>query len=213
MSDVANMTGAAATGAAGSDSDTGSLERELEELVADVEAAGREWGVRPDSREGRFVSALLGAMGWLGRLGAASRTSFEALARENRAAAEMELARAREITKAASIGLTQARNAQIFLQVEQENVVARMIHETLPLFIEKLQGALLLRERRWNDALQRRRYAVVGLVTLCLFLGGYALRAWEDGGPGDALSQCLEHSLVAQGHLYCDVTSFARAVQ
>ena len=152
-------------------------------------------------------------MGWLGRLGAASRTSFEALARENRAAAEMELTRAREITKAASIGLTQARNAQIFLQIEQENVVARMIHETLPLFVEKLQGALLLRERRWNDALQRRRYAVVGLVTLGLFLGGYVLRAWEDGGPAAALSQCLEHPLAAQGHLYCDVTSFARAVQ
>lgn len=187
--------------------------QDLAAALREIEASAREWGIRPELVEGRFVSAMMAAIAGVGRITDAAKLEFRELFKQNQEAAASDLARAREITKAASIGLTQARNAQIFLQVEQENLVARMIQETLPLFIEKLQGALVLRERRWNDGVQRRRYAVVALVTLGLFLGGYVVRAWEDGSPADVLAQCLTHPLAAQGHLYCDVTSFARAVQ
>ncbi len=193
--------------------DPAALEQEFTRLVAAVNEASREWGVRPDSREGRFVSALLGTTGWFGRLSLAAQASARAEGRHNREAAELELARAKEITRAAQIALNQARNAQISLQIEQVNVTDKMIKETLPMFIEKLQGALVLRERRWNDRIQRRRYAVVSLVTLGLFLGGYVLGAWGDPAATNALVQCLAHPLQAQGHLYCDVTSFAQANQ
>ena len=194
----------------GSGPETGAWEGGLEILVAEVERTGREWGVRPDSLEGRFVSALLGTTKWLGRLGLSAQASFETLGRHNRDAAELELARAREITKAAQIALSQARNAQIVLEIEKENVVGRMIDKTLPLFIEKMQGVLVVREKRLNDDLRWRRYGIVGLVVLSLVLGGYALRAWEDDGATSALGECLAHPLQASGHLYCDVTGFAQ---
>lgn len=197
----------------GSGPEPGVWEGEFERLVAEVERTGREWGVRPDSLEGRFVSALLGTSRWLGRLGVSAQVSFETLGRHNRDAAALELARAREITKAAQIALSQARNAQIVLEIEKENVVGRMIDKTLPLFIEKMQGVLVIREKRLNEDLRWRRFGAVGLVMLGLVLGGYALRAWRESDAASILGECLAHPLQANGHLYCDMTSSQKANQ
>src|SRR5215471_17388999 len=136
---------------------------EFERLVAEVEAAAEEWGVERDSVEGRFVSALLGTTRWLGRLCVAAQARAEAVVRENREAAERELAAAREITRAARAGLTQADVMLTVVQVEKENLVAKMIKETLPLFAERLKEALVIREKRWNDDVKRRRLATAVL--------------------------------------------------
>ena len=181
---------------------------EFKRRMAATEDAAREWGVRAAEPEGRFVSALLGAMRMMGGLSDAALRSSERTAQINRRAAELELARAQEVTKAANIALSQARNAQIALVVEQETVVDGMVNKTLPLFIDKLQGALIIRERRWNDDVRQRRLVIAGLVALGVFLGGYALRAWADSDRTAALGQCLAHPLASQGHIYCDVTSF-----
>ena len=101
--------------------------KEFEQLVAQVKAAAEDWGVEPDSVEGRFVSALLGTTRWLGRLCVATQTRAEAVVRENREAAERELAQAREIRRAAEVSLRQARTALISLEVEQENLTVKMI--------------------------------------------------------------------------------------
>jgi hypothetical protein len=201
----APMEGASVPGAVGSEVDAGQLDRELKQLVADVEATGREWGVRPDSREGRFIAALLGTVGWLGRLGAASRASFETIARENRKAVEAELAQARELRGAADAALRQVRNAQATLVVEHESVTLRMIQETLPMFAERLQNVLVIREQRWNADVRRKRYALAGAVVLGVFLAGYGLASWQDSGPVDAFGRCLEHPLQYDKHFYCSI--------
>ena len=148
--------------------DPASWEAEFHEQVAAVEKAARAWGVRPDSLEGRFVSALLTATGSLGRLCVAALAGFEGLARENREAVKQELVAAKEITRAAKAGLTQADVMLTVVQVEKENLVAKMIKETLPLFADRLKEALIIRERRWNDDVKRRRVAMAGAVTLAL---------------------------------------------
>jgi len=205
---VEQPTGADAGG------DASAWEKEFAALVGAVRTTAREWGVRPDSLEGRFVSALLGTTEWLGRLNASSQANFAAIGRQNRDAAALELARAKEITKAANIALSQARTAQIALQVEQENLVFRMMKEVMPLFIEKLQGALVLREESWNAGVRRRRYAVTGLVTLGLFLGGYGVCAWQNRGATSLLGQCMAHPVSSSnGRIYCDVTDFGQAAQ
>jgi hypothetical protein len=188
--------------------DSASWEAEFREQVAAVEEAARAWGVRPESLEGRFVSALLTATGSLGRLCASALEGLETLARENREAAERELAAAKEITRAARAGLTQADVMLTVVQVEKENLVAKMIKETLPLFADRLKEALIIREKRWNDDVKRRRFATAGAVTLALVLGAYGVRAWQDNAVTGAFYGCLAHSLQASGHFYCDVTSF-----
>jgi hypothetical protein len=187
---------------------SGSWEAEFQKQVAVVENAARAWGVRPDSLEGRFVSALLTATGSLGRLCAAALAGFEGLARENREAVERELAAAKEITRAAKAGLTQADVMLTVVQVEKENLVAKMIKETLPLFAERLKEALIIREKRWDDDVKRRRFATAGAVTLALVSAAYGVRAWQDGAVTGAFYRCLAQPLQASGHFYCDVTAF-----
>ena len=181
---------------------------EFDRLVGEVERTAKEWGLRSDSLESRFVTALLGCTRWMGRLSEASQSEFKRLFEQNRDAAELELARARELTKAANVALGQARNALINLQIERENVTIRMIHETMPMFAKELRGALVIREKSLNEGVRLRRFVVAGLVTLGVLLGGYGLRAWADSDAVGAIGHCLAHPLQAQGHLYCDVTSF-----
>jgi hypothetical protein len=188
--------------------DCASWEAEFREQVAAVEKAARAWGVRPESLEGRFVSALLTTTGSLGRLCASALAGLETLARENRAAAERELAAAKEITRAARAGLTQADVMLTVVQVEKENLVAKMIKETLPLFADRLKEALIIREKRWNEDVKRRRFATAGAVTLALVLCAYGVRAWQDNAVTGAFYGCLAHPLQASGHFYCDVTAF-----
>jgi hypothetical protein len=193
--------------------DAAAWANEFEQLVANVEAAAEEWGVEADSVEGRFVSALLGTTRWLGRLCVAAQARAEAVARENREAAERELAQAREIRRAAEVSLKQARTALISLEVEKENLTVKMIKETLPLFAERLKDALVIRERRWNDDVKRRRFATAGLVVLGLVSGGYGIRVWQSWEATTTQEWCLWNQLQANGHTYCDLTSFRRSHQ
>ena len=193
--------------------DAAAWANEFEQLVANVEAAAEEWGVEADSVEGRFVSALLGTTRWLGRLCVAAQARAEAVVRENREAAERELAQAREIRRAAEVSLKQARTALISLEVEKENLTVKMIKETLPLFAERLKDALVIRERRWNDDVKRRRFATAGLVVLGLVSGGYGIRVWQSWDATTTLEWCLWNQLQANGHTYCDLTSFRQSHQ
>ena len=125
-----------------------------------------------------------------------------------REAVERELAAAKEITRAAKAGLTQADVMLTVVQVEKENLVAKMIKETLPLFAERLKEALIIREKRWNDDVKRRRFATAGAVTLALVCAAYGVRAWQDSAVTGAFYRCLAQLLQASGHFYCDVTAF-----
>jgi len=182
---------------------------EFKRRVAEVEAAATEWGVRWQQPEGRFVAALLGAVAMLGGLSRAAQNSMEQIGREGRVAAEAELAQARQLATAARATLQQTQVAQVSLEVEREHVTARMIDATLPLFVERLQKVLVIREQRWNSDVRRRRFAVAGAVALVVFGGGYALRAWSDSGWIGAFHSCLAHAVASGDHLFCDVTSFA----
>jgi hypothetical protein len=173
-----------------------------------VQDAAREWGIRPDLMEGKFVSALMAAVEWSGRVSQSAQMEFRTLHNKQRDLAELELARAREITKAANAALGQARSALINLQVERENVTLRMIHETMPMFATELRKALIYRVKDESDGLRMRRFFVAAVFTLCVFVGGFGLRAWNDSAAVGALGHCLAHPLQAQGRLYCDVTSF-----
>jgi hypothetical protein len=64
---------------------------EFAAVLRQVEEAAREWGVRPDQLEGRFVSALMAAIGWSGRVSAAAQEEFKTLFRQQREACEREL--------------------------------------------------------------------------------------------------------------------------
>ena len=121
----------------------------------------------------------------------AAQAKVENVVRQSHEAAERELAQAREIRRAAEVSLRQARTALISLEVEQENLTVRMIKETLPLFAERLKDALVIRERRWNDDVKRRRFATAGLVVLGLVSGGYEVHVWQVWDATSGFEWCL----------------------
>lgn len=176
---------------------------EFRRQVAQVESAANEWAVRWNEPEGRFIAALLGAMQTFSRLVVAAQAGLAATAQEARSLAATELAQARELKRAVEGINVQARNVQLLSIVERENAVQRMIHETLPTFADRLKGALVIRESRWNRDKARRRYALAGLVFLGVFGAGYALCAWSQQDRLAAFDRCVAAPLEANGHLYC----------
>ncbi len=76
---------------------------EMDRLIADVETAAQDWGVRPDHLEGRFVAALVACMRHHGRLILGALTDIGVSARLGREAAAMELARLNKEAEAAQL--------------------------------------------------------------------------------------------------------------
>jgi hypothetical protein len=182
-------------------------------VLQTVQDAAREWGVRQDMMEGKFVSALMGAVAWLGRVNQAAQAEFREIAQKQTDAAKLELARAEALTKATNATLSQARSALINLQVERENVTGRMIEATMPKFAEELRKVLVLRVNDETSALKIKRGLIAGGIAVGVFLGGYGVRTWADRDAVGALERCLSKPLqsqvAGQTHLYCEVTAFA----
>jgi hypothetical protein len=170
---------------------------------AAVEHAADEWGVRWQEPEGRFVAALLGAMQTFSRLAILAQASIEATTREGRASAEIELRRVRELTQAVETVNLQARNAQVLMVVERENLVQRMIKETMPEFVTAMKAALVIRETRWNRRKESVRFALAGVCFVSVFAAGYAASLWGEEDQLVAFDGCLASVFSANGHLYC----------
>ena len=171
----------------------------------EVRAAAGEWAVRWNEPEGRFISALMGAMEVVGKLSVSAQAAFVQTSRDGRAAAEADLLRAKEIHKAAQLALTQIRNVELAAKAEHEAVTLQMIDRTMPLFTERLEKVLIIREQRWNKDVARRRYATAGAVVLAIFLGGYGLSRWQTHDTVSRMEACQLHPLQSGGHLYCQI--------
>ena len=183
-------------------------------------AVGRAEGIEPQGPLGQWLDAQAEALRALAEILGAQELRFEELMRNVNAAASAELeklvvaaALGNDVVRAGEVALRQARTAQISLQVEKENLTAMMVKETLPLFVERLKEALIIRERRWNDDVKRRRLATAGLVTLGLVFGGYAAHVWQAWTATGAYDWCWAHPLPASGRVYCDMTGFGIAAQ
>jgi len=183
-------------------------------------AVGRAEGIEPQGPLGQWLDAQAEALRALAEILGAQELRFEELMRNVNAAASAELeklvaaaALGNDVVRAGEVALRQARTAQISLQVEKENLTAMMVKETLPLFVERLKEALIIRERRWNDDVKRRRLATAGLVTLGLVFGGYAAHVWQAWTATGAYDWCWAHPLQASGRVYCDMTGFGIAAQ
>lgn len=187
------------------------------QLKASVErlmAEGRAEGIEPDGPLGRWLEAQAQSLSTLADiLGGQSKKIDDTLSRISGVATEeterlrAAITAAKETTVQADRALQLARNLQLGAITEQENVTIRMIDQTLPLFVERLQKVLVIREERWNTDVKRRRYAAAGAAVLAVFLTGFALSWWQDSATLSAMNRCVAHPLQAAGHYYCSIDS------
>jgi hypothetical protein len=183
-------------------------------------AAGRVEGIEPEGPLGQWLEAQAETLRALAEILGGQELRLEELIHNVSAAARAELEKlaaatelGNNVVRAGEVALRQARTAQISLQVEKENLTAMMVKETLPLFVERLKEALIIRERRWNDDVKRRRLATAGLVVLGLVFGGYGVHVWQAWNATSAFDWCWAHALPSTGRVYCDMTGFGIAAQ
>lgn len=189
---------------------------EFHKRCQDVKQAADEWAIRWNEPEGKFISTLLGATSMLGQLLASGQRRMEEIAAQSRAAAEeeirllrLEIEGAQHVVRQGEFALRQARQVQLGVVIEKEHMVNRMIQETLPLFAEKLQKLLVIKERGWNEKESLKRYLSAGYILVGVLLFGFFLSSWLDHAEISAMDRCLSQPLVSGGHVYCDVSSIA----
>jgi hypothetical protein len=110
---------------------------------------------------------------------------------------------ANHVVRQGDFALRQAQQVQMGVVVEREHMVQKMITDTLPLFAEKLKGALVIREQGWNAKARDRRYAIASAITLALLLLGYSFSWWQDSGQVAGFKRCMAHPVQIEGQLYC----------
>ena len=110
---------------------------------------------------------------------------------------------ANHVVKQGEFVLRQARTAQLGVEIERDHLITKMVKETLPLFAEKLKGALVIREEAWNAKIRDRRFALAAAIVISIFFTGYVFRWWQDSGPVSGFEQCEEHPVQFDGQLFC----------
>jgi len=153
--------------------------RELEQVVQQTEVAARDWGVRPDHLEGRFVSALLGCLTWLGRIMQATVADLKASGQDARTAAAAELETLRNASKTALRVLQQAETALASSDVQRQMAVEKFVETIAPQIVKVVGSAVVIRERRYNWTVHWGRAAGIATVAGGLLLGGYVWGSWH----------------------------------
>jgi hypothetical protein len=110
---------------------------------------------------------------------------------------------ANHVVRQGDFALRQARQMQAGVVVERQHLVQKMVDETLPMFAEKLNGALVIREQGWNAKARDRRYAIAAAISATLLLIGYSLSWWQDSGQVAAFNRCMTHPVQFEDQLYC----------
>ena len=182
---VKSVTVSAPQNATGIETEAAKAAHELDSIVRQAEVAAREWGVRPDHLEGRFISALLAAITWLGRLIQASAADQRASAKDNRIASAADLEKIRVASHTAEAVLNQAKTAYAGSEVQIERVVSRFVDSVAPQVSKAIAEAVVIRERDYNKQRQWGRAAAVGGLLLALVVGGNFWGSWQSGQVAD----------------------------
>jgi hypothetical protein len=183
--------------------------RDLENIMKEIDAASRAWGVRPDHLEGRFVAALVAVIGWLVRFILAAFKTGRALLRETKGVADAEVSRLRMANEGAAILASQLRHISLVIEVERDKALARVVEGIGPEIIDRLKPWMVVREMEWNRSQKWRRGQRTAVLAMVLLGMGYGFRAWQDAEATSALARCVLARVASavDGHLVCDVTN------
>lgn len=178
-----------------------------------VETARAE-GIEPDGPLGQWLQGQVQALEGLAGVLDGQTSQMDTVMSRIEATSKAGLDQVKFLSHAAELTLLQIRTLKAGLIVEHENVTLRMIKEVFPLFAEKLQGALVIREREWNRRVERRRFALAGatVLALAIFLAGVAFQIWSDSDRINAFDDCLSHSFIWNGHAYCAIPGWEQEV-
>ena len=195
-----------------------------------VEAAARDWGIRPNYPEGVFVSAMLRTQAGFSDLALSLADVLQTVVSEARVAAENELARQRVLTQQTRTVLENAndailniekggRDALARLEVEKTKVTTQLVDRIVPDMIRGVKGALVIKERRRDRNMEWTRALGASGIALALVVSGYVWGTWSDWGMasriesvGAAVERCQVTSKWAddKGQRLCQMSDFLK---
>ena len=204
------------------------LRSRFAERLAAVEAAAREWGVRPDYPEGVFVSAMINTQGGFAELALSLAEAMQSIIAEARAVADEELRRQRVATaetkdatkkaREAVEGVGQAvRDALAKVETQKQEVFTTLPDRMALEMIRATRGELLSRYALLRTTVQWGASFGIGVVMIALVLCGYVWGTWSDWGMTSriqAVSAAVERCRVLpkwhddKGHPLCEIGDF-----
>ena len=183
----------------------------LRESIERMFKEGRREGIGPDTPLGIWLSSQGDALGALIDVLERHSERVDAFLEKAKEAGDtyakmvkLQLEEASQALEAGKLALAQAKNAQLYLHTSQETLVVRMIQETLPLFAQRMQEVLVIREKAWGKNQAWRRYITAGGIAIGLFLVGLGVGAWTNGAASLG-TRCMSHLATFNGHVVCDL--------
>ncbi len=184
--------------------------QQIKAAVDRLRSVGLAEGIEVDGPLGHWLEAQAGALLGLADVLQGQDDRVGDLLTRIEATAATELRNLREgieganhVVRQGEFALRQARQMQAGVIVERQHLVQKMVDEALPLFAEKLNGALVIREQGWNAKARDRRYAIAAAISAALILIGYSLSWWQDSGRVAAFNRCMTHPVQFEDQLYC----------
>lgn len=166
------------------------LQTRLDQMVE----AGRREGILPDSPLGQWQEAIRLLTGEFDR-------EVKAVVSEARAAAQASAAMADAASRKAESSVRHA-------EIRTDQVLAKTVEQMMPAVIEGLEGALVIRERRWNRRTNLSAVAAIAAALLGIFAAGWITRGVQEGPAADLLQRCLRAPVQdAAGNSYCNITA------
>jgi hypothetical protein len=164
------------------------VDAEMAERIKDIEKAARDWGVRPDHIEGKFLAAWLNAARTLSRLVVGAESEVKEIIGGAKELAELELEKLRKYNMAAAMTIRQA-------EVAKEAVIANVTKGLSDRLIKDMGPWLVLKQTGYN---LRQAWHLAGIVSVCAVLiaaAGYEFRAWEDAPLMAGFERCAARPL------------------
>jgi len=161
---------------------------EISDRIRDVERAARNWGVEPDQLEGKFVAAMLAAMRAVGEIVSAGAGEAKAIVADAKDLAELEIEKLRKSNLAALMTIRQA-------EVAKEAVIVHVTKGLTERLVPELRDWLVLKQTGYNLRQAWRLGAIVSVCALMIGVGGYQLRAWEDGPQMAGVERCASRQM------------------
>ncbi|WP_034999245.1 hypothetical protein [Beijerinckia mobilis] len=184
------------------------LSEELDQDLAAIQAAGREWGLRHDHPEGVFVTAMMHAIKRTGELTVAATNDLNAVAETSRKTAQVELQRLGLANDQALLLVEHARIERVNFSQDRDAQVAKMVAKLGEDLVTGVRDWTVMRERELNRKWAFNRAVIASLIAVSIFVGGYGARLYQENETGTSGVPCKASSLyrAANGEIWCKVS-------
>ena len=143
-----------------------------------VEAAWRE-GIDEHGPLGVFVRSMHATILVMADVAERQANAVVNTVREARLMVEAEAMKARKACELAFLAVEAAKTAHASFEVQKDEVVAKMVKETVPQMVKAVGGAVVIRERRYNWTVHWGRAAGIAAIAGGLLFGGYTWGSWR----------------------------------